>query len=207
MNTISLMRKFSSLVSYLLHPLLMPLYCMVLIFFNPNYLSIAVRPRLQILIYIIVFITTFLMPSLSALFLIYRGNVQSLQMERREERTMPFLITSIYFIICYYLIRQLPIPVMLSSVIRGAVLSTVLALLINFRWKISIHMVGIGGAAGMLLALSRFIYADYSLHLIIIFLVAGILGSARIYSGGHSPAQVYAGFCTGAVIEYMAIIT
>ncbi|MEO8147924.1 MAG: hypothetical protein ABI723_09825 [Bacteroidia bacterium] len=199
------MKKIANIISHLFHPLLMPLYCMALIFFNHNYLSIAVRPGLQRLIYAIVFITTFLMPSLSAIFLFFRGQVQSLQMPTREERVLPFIITSIYFFICYYLIRQLSVPYMLSAIVRGAVITLVLAMIINFKWKISIHMVGIGGAIGMLFVLSQLIFADYTITIMLVIFLAGILGSVRIYSGGHTPAQVYAGFLMGAFVEYVTV--
>lgn len=199
------MKSLANVISVLLHPLLMPLYCMALIFFNHNYLSIAVKPGLQNIVYGIVFITTFLMPSLSTLFLLFRGQVQSLHMPTREERILPFIITSIYFFICYYLIRQLPLPQMISSIIRGAVLSLVLAMIINFKWRISIHMVGIGGATGMLFALTQLIFANYNLTIMILILISGVLGSVRIYAGGHTPAQIYTGFLIGAGVEYFAV--
>lgn len=199
------MKKIADLISHVLHPLLMPLYCMALIFFNHNYLSIAVKPGMQNLVYAIVFITTFLMPSLSAVFLLFRGQVQSLQMPTREERVLPFIITSIYYFICYYLIRQLSLPHIMSAVIRGAVVSLVLAMIINFKWKISIHMVGIGGATGMMFALTQLIFANFSVSIMATIFCAGILGSVRIYAGKHSLSQVYVGFLLGALVEYATI--
>lgn len=199
------MKKFASVVSHIFHPLLMPLYCMALIFLNHNYLAIAVRQQLQILIYIIVFITTFLMPAVSSLFLLYRGQIQSLQMPSREERTLPFLITLIYFFICYYLLSLLPLPHIISVIVQGATIAILFAMLINFKWKISIHMVGIGGAVGMLFALSLLIFANYTLVIMIVIFIAGILGSVRIYAGGHTSGQIYAGFFLGAFIEFLTM--
>lgn len=200
------MKKIASIISYLLHPLLMPMYCMVLIFYTPNYLAFAVHPRLQLFVFGLVFITTFLLPVLSSLFLVYRGEVSSLKMPLREERTMPFFYTACYYVMCYFLMQKLPMPDIISVSILGAAVSILLALLINLKWKISIHMIGIGGVIGLMLGLTHIIYANYVFGIIYFFFLAGLLGTVRIYTTDHKLSQIYAGFFLGVVVEFSALV-
>jgi membrane-associated phospholipid phosphatase len=76
---------------------------------------------------------------------------------------------------------------------------------VNFRWKISIHMVGIGGITGMLLGLSSLFLLDLRVPIIISILIAGILGSARLRMGAHQPSQVYVGYLVGIFCEYLML--
>ncbi len=85
-------------------------------------------------------------------------------------------------------------------------ISVILASLINIRWKISLHMIGIGGLLGLLSALAYL----YGLHinwiLMTTILLAGIIGTARLYLNEHNPSQVYSGFMMGYVLNFGIIV-
>lgn len=179
---------------------------MALIFYSPNYLAFAVHPKLQLFVLGMVFITTFLLPLLSSVFLFYRGEISSLKMPLREERTMPFFYTACYYIMCYFLMQKLPIPDIVSVVILGAAVSVLLAMLINLKWKISIHMVGIGGVIGLMFGLTHIIYANYVSGIIYFLMLAGLLGTVRMYTTDHSQSQIYAGFALGVSVEFLALV-
>jgi membrane-associated phospholipid phosphatase len=59
------------------------------------------------------------------------------------------------------------------------------------------HMTGIGGLCGSFLLLSVIWPIDLRLILATLFLVAGIIGTARLILNVHTPAQVAAGFFAG----------
>jgi len=88
----------------------------------------------------------------------------------------------------------------------GASLTVAACLIISYWWKISIHLVGIGGLIGFLIAFSLRLYTDVLLSLIIAILIAGMLASARLYSKAHKPLQVYSGFLLGFVIMMLVIL-
>jgi hypothetical protein len=64
-------------LSWVLHPLLMPTYGMVLIFHYNSYLTYSLSPVLIKLIYGIVFTTTFILPTLITYFLVKKGWIKS----------------------------------------------------------------------------------------------------------------------------------
>ncbi|MFM9027863.1 MAG: hypothetical protein ACKOQ6_07685, partial [Bacteroidota bacterium] len=82
-------------------------------------------------------------------------------------------------------------------------IATAFSLLINYFWKISIHMVGIGGALGLMFAVNSIIIIDLSMAIVLTTLVTGLLGTARLSLGAHDSWQVYAGFFTGFLSEFL----
>lgn len=193
------------LLSYLLHPLLMPFYAALLVMNLNSYIAYSISPQVQRIIVSLVFITTCILPVLTALILLQKGMIRSLEMESLSERKIPFVTTAFFYCICFYLLNQLPVPRILSLMVLGATITIVIAWLFSFFWKISIHMIGIGGFAGILLGLSQVLNASLSGILLLSIIVAGLLGTARLTLGAHSPKQVYVGFLLGLSTEWIAI--
>jgi hypothetical protein len=76
-------------------------------------------------------------------------------------------------------------------------LPPLLTLVITLRWKISAHMVGIGGLLGALLGVMVVHGAHAPVVLALAFVAAGALGTARLLVSDHTPAQVYVGTLLG----------
>ena len=127
--------------------------------------------------------------------------ISSLSMETKEERRIPFLITSIFYFLTFYLLRQVHISSLVYLLFLGATLTLLVTMLINLKWKISAHMVGIGGVIGALTGISLRLYTDYRLLLIALLLVAGMVGTSRMLMKAHNPAQIYAGFLVGVLSQ------
>lgn len=192
----------TQVISIILHPLFMPLYATWLLFNTGSYLSYSTTPALQRFIYIVIFVSTYMLPAISAWLMTQRGWLTSLEMSNRKERLLPFLITLICYIAGIYLLFRLPIPRVFGIMVGGAAAAIFAALLITIRWKISIHMIGIGGLMGLMYAFARFFHVRMIPVLIVLALLSGILGAIRAYRGAHSPAQIYSGFLIGFALEY-----
>lgn len=195
----------AKLISYLFHPLLMAFYASAAIFLvNPHY-KYVLHDQVKAVILVTVLITTFFLPLISSVFFLQKGFIQSLQMHTASERHLPFITTAIYYVTGYILLSRLPIPNIFSAIVLGAGIAIIVALVINFYWKISIHMIGVGGLAGGLFALSSHSYTNLLLPMAGIFVLAGCLGSARLIYGTHNQSQVYVGFVVGFIVEFLVI--
>ncbi|MBE50443.1 MAG: hypothetical protein CMP51_02000 [Flavobacteriales bacterium] len=76
----------------------------------------------------------------------------------------------------------------------------IIALIISIKWKISLHMLGIGGLVGTMGAL-HMNYGGLFEVISLSILASGILGMVRIYQGSHNCSQVYIGFCVGFIFQ------
>ena len=197
--------KLAKVFSIILHPLLMPLYATWIILNTGSYLSFSTSPILQKFIYFVVFISTTLLPSLGAWLLMKNGKINSLEMPERTERNLPFIITLLCYVASVYLLFNMPIPRIFAYMVAGGLLAIIWAFIINLKWKVSIHMMGIGGLMGLMLGYALLFHVNMIFILIMISSLAGILGWARLKREAHTPAQVYVGFVGGFFIELFYI--
>ena len=193
--------RFAKIISYLFHPLLVPTYGFTFIFFTENYISTFIPSLLKYIILGVTFLFTFLLPTINALILLKMKRIQSLEMETNQERIIPYSSTALYFFALFYLFYDAEFPAIFIIVILGAGISILLTFLINFKWKISAHTVGIGGIAGATLGIIYRMEMDMSVAFISILLLSGIVAYARLKLNAHTPAQVYTGFVMGFIIE------
>ena len=192
-----MIKSVANILSWLLHPLLMPTYGIALLFHYSPYLAYSIPEAIKLYIYAIVFVSTFAVPVLISLLLLKQGVLRSLIMNERRERSLPFIITAISFLTGYYILKQMPIPKIFYLFLLGALTSIIIALLINYKWKISLHMIGMGGIIGALFAMSQIFLINMMLPIILWLLLAGILGTARLLLNSHKPSEIYIGFVTG----------
>lgn len=198
-------KAIAQVVSILLHPLIMPsLGLLYILTFGTSVFMLPYEAKRVITI--IVAINTLALPLLM-IPLFYRLNVvKSLQMHSHRERTIPLAFTLIPYIFSFYFLTRLPIVNEIPSFILGATITIALAFIVSFWWKISIHMIGLGGIAGMLFALSYRFSVDVIWHLAIVVILAGILAWARLTVNAHKPSQVYTGFIASWIIVALTII-
>lgn len=203
------MKKVAQLISVLFHPLLLPLYAVWLLLNSGGYLSYAIPDKFRQYLYVIIFFSTFLMPSLLTWLLVQRGRIKSIELEERRERHLPYLLTLCCTVITAYLLYRLPLPRLIAFTLMGSSVAILTAFLINLRWKISVHMIGIGGLLGLFFGFGIYYNIDTFSILLVIAALAGLIAAARLARESHSPAQVYAGFLVGYAVElgFMACIS
>lgn len=194
--------KLATILSVIFHPFLMTLYCFLLVFVSGSYITYLPN-SIKLIILIVVLFNTLLIPIISLFILKRLGLIKSFYLEKHRERIVPIVITSIPYFFTLYLMARLPVPQLLLKIIESGVIVLLVAALISYWWKVSLHLMGIGGLSGFLLACAVQNYFSALPLIIISFFVAGFLASARLKNGDHNPAQVYAGYLTGLVIIFV----
>lgn len=119
---------------------------------------------------------------------------------------VPYIIAIMCYFTCYYLMTVMRIPQFMANIVVAALAIQVVCALVNIWWKICIHMAGIGGMAGALLAISLVFQFNPLWWLSVIILVAGLVGTARMILRQHSLRQIVGGFMVGAVCGFLLIL-
>ncbi|MCB0395570.1 MAG: hypothetical protein KDD36_02885 [Flavobacteriales bacterium] len=197
--------RLSRFISYLFHPISLPLLSAFVLLNTRTYVAFSLTTAGKAVIYFTLFTFTALMPLIISLSLLRNGMITSLHMPTREERRVPMLATALSYMAAYYVLSKFALPRLVVLLHLGASLAVIGVLLINLRWKISIHMVGIGGFIGAILAIAFQLGTDLRLLLAAALVVAGIVATARLSLKMHEPAQVYAGFALGLCCEWLTI--
>ena len=197
--------RFAQFISVVGHPLFMPVYAMILIFeFNP-FIDLQVPKRIQAIILTILSVFTILLPLITAIFLQKLGVVKSIYMRTVEERKWPFLLSVLWYYLGFEVLTNLALPISLYLLMIGAISVVLIAHFITLRWKISVHMLGIGGVIGAMIGLSQRFKFDHFYLILILFFIAGLIGYARLKTNSHNYRQVYAGFILGIIVEWIAV--
>ena len=198
--------KIARGISYLFHPLLVPFYILLLLLGLDSFFALLIPIRFKFVLLGIVFLTTVSFPLIVIFFLYRLKIITSFYLEQKEERIFPLLCISIFYYLTYYLLKGVQFASFFSYYMLGATLLAILALVITFYKKISLHMLGMGSFSGLFLGLSL----NFGLHFLNLFLagilLSGLVGWARLKSNSHQPAEIYSGFFVGAGVLTALIV-
>ncbi|MBB6609446.1 hypothetical protein H7F15_00200 [Pontibacter sp. Tf4] len=199
-------RSLAKALSVVLHPLLLPtyLFAFLLYYLPAPVLSLPMQSRWIVLG--MIFFTTFIIPGLGAYAMVRAGQLDSMEMERREQRRLPLLFTSLCYGITTYLLYREPAFDEIFYFIMGIITaSVILTYGLSLLWKVSAHSVGIGGALGLLMLLSRLVPdVPMLLPISLTIVLAGAVLSARLSLQAHTPSEVYTGFGSGLLLALTA---
>lgn len=191
--------------SYLFHPLVIPTVGMLIIFNSNSYVNFAIPYELKKAIIILVGLSTFIIPTLFTLFLQNRGYIKTIEMETTKERVIPYGFTIIFYFFTIYMMMKVAIPPIIFNFMVGALVSVILAFVINLKWKISAHMIGIGGLTGALIATSFLLNVNLISYITLSILISGLVASSRLILNAHNPSQLIIGFLMGMVCQVFSI--
>lgn len=189
--------RIAKIISSVFSPLFIPTIGVLLLLNIDTFINYVVPPRAKNLITIIVFINTAIAPLL-AIFLMKRvGFVNDLLLNKRNERALPMIAGVFLYFFTYYVLKQSGLPSLLYFYFLGATSLIIISLFITLKWKISLHMVSMGGLTGLLLVASLLFKTDIVWLIASVILISGLVGSSRLILNLHTQGQVFAGYILG----------
>ena len=192
------------IVSMLFTPFYLPLVGMLALFIVSYLRIFPFAYKLQVLL--LVYLFTILLPTfIIHLYRRYQGWTL-LQLGTKERRMIPYVISIICYLACYYIMSVLHIPHFMGRILVAALMVQIICAIINIWWKISTHTAAIGGVAGALMAFAHIFTFNPLGWLSVIVVLAGVLGTSRMILRQHTLSQVVAGFLVGVVTAWMSVI-
>jgi membrane-associated phospholipid phosphatase len=193
-------QNFAMALSIIFQPIFVPLYSLILIFNANTYITYAVQDEVKLFIYGITVMNTIILP-MGVFYYFYKAKlIDTIHMHTARERSLPFLTIVVFQMSTFYVFSQAPMPSLFPNLVLGAAVSVAAAFVINLKWKVSIHMLGMGGIVGTLIGLMLRYQVDALNLVIALVLVSGLVGYSRLKLNAHTPLQVYVGFVLGMLI-------
>jgi len=168
--------------------------------FSFSFLGLQFEPTIvnQVVVIGSGFLWTFLIPIIFFVIMLKKKKIINQDAELKEERTFPFLFGLSLLLIGYFLLRTFNIQPLILTFWLCYIINTMVIILINKTWKISIHALGIAAP----LALFSFMGSWIAVPLLfLLFLV----GWSRIYLKCHTFAQVITGAFFGFLSTYLQL--
>lgn len=198
----------SRILSVMFHPLLMPLYGVTALTLSVYQSGDANRYLMAPILGTTIQNTclwTFTVPVGALLIMRMTGYLSSLRMHIQGERTLPYFICSVCYIVWCVRLGMARVPLEWLLIAKGGTLALFIVAVVNRRWKISAHSTGAGGMTGSVLA---YAVATGFFSWTIVLLSAAIAISvmcARIRLQEHTSAQVTAGWLVGMLCTLMPV--
>ncbi len=201
----AIVRFFAHLISYIFHPLFIPLYVTwFLEFIHPNYfVGYGLQQKIWLLVRVAYTMVVF--PLITVLLLKGLGFIQSVFLKTQQDRIIPYIASGIFFFWSYLVFRnQHEIPVILTSFTFAVFLSSSAALIANIYFKISMHAIGMGGVIGLFLIIMLQNTMLVTVPLSAAFILAGLVCTSRFIVSDHRPKEIYWGLVLGIVCQLVA---
>jgi hypothetical protein len=133
--------------------------------------------------------------------------VKDKRLNDRRERWMPYLFTIGCYIAAGFYLVHIHAPYWLPVFMWGGAAACVISFIVNFWWKISAHLAGIGGVLAFAFCMQADGLGAFNLFwlIIVLILLTGALASARLYMHRHTFWQAVAGFANGYICVYAFI--
>ena len=195
----------AKIISMVFNPLLMPTYGLLVLLNSDTYFSMLPFHAKKV-IFIIVFITTCLLPLAFLPLFLYQNLLKSFEMPSIKERIIPFTTVGILYFMGYLILSQMDVPSTIANVLLAGAITVLILLLITLRWKISAHMAGIGALTGAILIFSYNLEANLIIFLLASIFIAGLLGTSRLILKHHTPNQIYTGFGVGLTVLVLTFL-
>ena len=197
------MKLFLKIISYIFHPLLIPFAGTIAYFqLTPKYSPL----ELQSGNILPIFILTVIIPIISFFILRNLGIVKSVFLYQISERRYPLMISILLLLMV--LIKVIPnnYVIELYYYFVGLIVAAFAALiLVFFKVKSSLHLMGMGSLLMFLVCLSIHFEKNITLAISLCILASGLVASSRLYLKAHSRGEVVIGLLLGLVSQLLTI--
>lgn len=195
--------KIAKIVSFVFHPVVMPTLGVFLLLNSGFYFSMLSWEAKRFII-LVVFFTTCILPLLSVAILALNPNF-NIEMPHKRDRVFPLISGAVFYYLGFILLNKVRAVPEFKIFMLASVLVMVGLLLISFKWKISLHMAAAGGLTGTVFALAFRSGLNPVYSILIVVLVSGLVGTARLSLKKHDIWQILAGYGLGFLTLYLVI--
>ena len=186
--------RLARLISYLIHPSLMPVIGILLARYALPY---HFPDRLFYFSLGYVFLGTYLFPLLIAFGMVKLKFLSSIHMENRQERKYPYIIAILFYFLTARAIREFHLPPdVYGYLLAGSVILLIAYLLLPFQ-KMSVHVAGAAALVAFLLHISIFYQINLLLLISLVVLGVGLVSAARLKLNAHTMVEVVTGCIVG----------
>lgn len=203
-----IIRLFAHLFSFVFHPLFIPFYVVAfLIYYHPSYFSgFTYNTKRNLLLSTA--LNTVFFPAFAVLLMKLLGFTKSVLLYTQQDRIGPYLSSMIFY---FWAARiffkfQPELSPVLASFMTGIFLTTVVGLLSNIYFKVSMHAMGCGGLAGVFLIIMNSNSMLMTWPLSAALLITGIVCTSRLLVSDHTQKEIYLGFLAGLICQFAAAI-
>ena len=194
-----MMEKIAQVISYLMHPLLMPVYALIFLFSGTSVFTLTPLAT-KLFCFLVTGVSMVVLPLISLPIFKRLHLISDYTLDDKQERVYPILVAVIFAFIGFWVLGKFAYTQIVQQLFLAVIILLSVFSIITLVWKMSMHMTAIGGVVGFIFALGIKYPGDMRIPFIIMLLFAGILAASRLYLNKHNPCQIYTGFLFGTLL-------
>lgn len=197
------MKLFLQVISYIFHPLFIPLAGTLAYFIvTPKYSSL----ELQSGNILPIFLLTVIIPIIAYLILKNLGVVSTVFIPTIKERRYPLYTHILLLLLVVYKVIPNNYIIEIHFYFLGLLTAAMTALvLLFFKLKVSMHLMGMGSLFMFLVCLSIHFEINITLAVSLLTLAIGLVTTSRLYLKAHSKPEVLIGFLIGLISQLLTV--
>ncbi|RED50525.1 hypothetical protein [Seonamhaeicola aphaedonensis] len=190
-------------ISFIFHPLLMPLLGVIFYFSkSPRFIPKEVIGAKLISL----FILSVVLPILLYFLLKTLGKVKSIHLETTSERILPLVLNCIVVIIVIQRILTPTQIIELYFFFVGILISSMACLILAFlKFKASIHMIAVSGVFMYFIALSIHFSININGTLALMAIISGAVATSRLHVNAHTYKELLMGIFVGVIPQLILV--
>ena len=191
------------IASYIFHPLLMPLLG-ALLYYNitPKFIEPSIIQAKMFAIIII----TILIPIITFYLFKNLRIVDSIYLKKVSERKYPLMIQTLLILLIIKMVYNSYESPEMYFYFTGVLFSTISAIiLVLFKFKISLHQMGIAGVTMFYIALSAHFQLNLLFGIGLFFFCNGWVASSRLHTNSHTFPELTTGFFIGLMPQLILL--
>ncbi len=186
-------------LSIIFHPVFVPVLLILICVPYPDPFHNLMIEKKVLFFFLFFFLNTFL-PCFFVFLLYKKKLISGFELKNKRERILPLIFTFLCLILLLFFTKQFFLfNSIIITIILGYLLITIVSLIISLFWKVSLHMLCVGGALGAI-GSNTFSYNNSYLLFYLFLFISFILGYSRLKQNAHNKKQVVLGFLLGFIL-------
>lgn len=197
----TILRVLANVISVVFHPVFMPTaVTLILHSLSPTSFLGVPDSLFNKWLGIVAFLTIFF-PLFSTFLMVKLGFVTGFKMEDPKDRIIPLIATMIYYFWVNHVFYNIGVPLILHVLTLGIFWGVIVQFMVNIFFKLSMHTMAAGGVLGIMIILLFTNPVSMAIPFFAAVIAAGLIGTARLLLGAHSPVEVWAGYLLGLIVQ------
>jgi hypothetical protein len=201
-----LLKMPAKLISYLFHPVFIPVYVVMFSVYVHPYLFTGFDATQKIRIIMMAAVSFTFFPLITVLLLKALKFIDSIYLHTQKERIIPIIACMTWYFWVWYVWNNfgktndaIDIPKPVIQFAFATFVSTVITLMVNIKMKVSLHAISMGIMITFLFLLAFTQELNFAIWLSVALFITGLVSTARFIVSDHTSQELYGGLLLGIV--------
>jgi hypothetical protein len=192
------MRLVANIISYIFHPVFIPVYVTWFLLFVHPYLFAGFTERNKMIVLLQAFVMFSFFPLVTVLLLKALKFINTIHLKTQKDRIIPYVACGIWYFWIWYVWRSLPdYPPEPATFAKAIFIASFFGLMANIYMKVSMHAIAMGVVTAFMFLLAFTQDLSFSIYISIALLATGLVCTARFIISDHTQKEVYVGLLLG----------